>query len=610
MNKWIAICLLVLIVYISVSFELNSAWTGKEGIQTDHVTTAQYRWGDSPLDGNGFPVWAEDDTSKGWSETSTLYNPPNRQGRNYLWIRFKLPRAEGNQEIDGMTIQASQMFEVYYHHEKRYSFGNLRTGEYIGTPDRIVPLPDNSKGYMYLRIYSSSPNIGLFGDILLGSRDSIVTNLFKTEVIRLSLSLLYIIIGGISLYVYTRFRTQPYFFSFALFSICFGLYEISRLTIVYFFLDRPELWMYIELLSLYAGVASIVAFVEHLYGSGWMKLTRRLWQLNLVFGFVATILNVLQIVPVPKTLPLYQYFLIISIFIGFIHIWLNVRKEQEDAKLLLFGTFAFSATGLFDTIVNLWDKQINIPPLSYLGMLIMIYFIIVVLVRRLVSMFMQLKNSEKLSLAGQMAAGIAHEIRNPLTVLSGFLQLMKTDEKNKKNLNVMMSEIERINQIVTEFLVLSKPTSMHYEYHELKELLEEVLTLFQQQMEEMGIQTFLETEGHIPKVYCERNQLKQVLINLLKNAIEAMENGGIITISLIRYGKDRVRIHIRDEGDGISNEDLAKLGDPFFTTKEEGTGLGLMVSRKIIDQHGGSLNFFSHKGVGTTVRIELPNHSL
>ncbi|MED4584798.1 ATP-binding protein [Brevibacillus choshinensis] len=219
-----------------------------------------------------------------------------------------------------------------------------------------------------------------------------------------------------------------------------------------------------------------------------------------------------------------------------------------------------------------------------------------------------LQNSEKLALVGQLAAGIAHEIRNPLTSLKGFVQLMQKDGMRKPEyFAIMSSELARIELIVNELLVLAKPHAAAFEARDLSNLISHVVTLLETEaiLRKVMIRVVFETE--MPMIRCDENHLKQAFINFLKNGIEAMQGSGEIVIRL-RCEDNRVVIRFEDNGMGIPPEQLTRLGEAFFTTKESGTGLGLMVSRTIIENHRGTLRLMSALGEGTTVEVSLPVH--
>lgn len=220
-----------------------------------------------------------------------------------------------------------------------------------------------------------------------------------------------------------------------------------------------------------------------------------------------------------------------------------------------------------------------------------------------------LQKSEKLALLGQMAAGIAHEIRNPLTSIRGFVQLFKGDQDQNVYYDIVLSELDRINGIVGEFLFLSKPTTTAMQERDVKKLINDVVTLIQTQTILSNIQIGMEYESNLPYVYCDENQLKQVFLNILKNATEAMPNGGTIDLKVKKGKVKGVLIQIADQGVGIPKERIPKLGEPFYTTKEKGTGLGLMTCYKIIENHKGQLQIESEINKGTTVQIILPSAS-
>lgn len=218
-----------------------------------------------------------------------------------------------------------------------------------------------------------------------------------------------------------------------------------------------------------------------------------------------------------------------------------------------------------------------------------------------------LQNSEKLSVAGQLAAGIAHEIRNPMTAIKGFVQLMKAGFGDKKKyFDIMSSEIERIELILSELLILAKPQSIKYERKDIRVLLSQVITLLDSQAILNNVQFVTEYTPGVTHIYCDENQLKQVFINFIKNSIESMPEGGKVTIGIHSDSNQEILIRLVDQGCGIPKEILSKLGQPFYTTKEKGTGLGFMVSKQIIENHSGKIHVESEVNKGTTIEVRLP----
>ncbi|WP_050180032.1 ATP-binding protein [Domibacillus robiginosus] len=213
--------------------------------------------------------------------------------------------------------------------------------------------------------------------------------------------------------------------------------------------------------------------------------------------------------------------------------------------------------------------------------------------------------TEKLSLAGQLAASIAHEVRNPLTSIKGFIKLAREDVMHEAYYTIIEEEIDRIETIASELLVLGKPMSVEMETCDAGKMLKDVSMLLQSQavMRKVDIQ-YSEIEANC-FIRCNAGQMKQVFINIIKNAIEAMENGGVIRTSAHLNG-DKVEIIIKDEGKGMPESVLKKLGEPFYSTKEDGTGLGLMVCFNIVEQYEGTIRVESKVGEGTIFTIELP----
>lgn len=214
--------------------------------------------------------------------------------------------------------------------------------------------------------------------------------------------------------------------------------------------------------------------------------------------------------------------------------------------------------------------------------------------------------SEKMSIAGQLAAGIAHEIRNPLTSLKGFLQLLQAGVNQKEiYYQIMIEEIEKIEMITSELLFISKPMTDEKKIESIHSMVMDVIMLLKSQahLKNIEIEWSVDKDLH---TYCDRSQIKQVLINIIKNAIEATDKVGVIKIEVQPSMDGDIEIDIIDEGPGISDDIIDKIGEPFFTTKKGGTGLGLMITKQILDQQNGKIFIVNSSEKGSTFRIVLP----
>ncbi len=219
----------------------------------------------------------------------------------------------------------------------------------------------------------------------------------------------------------------------------------------------------------------------------------------------------------------------------------------------------------------------------------------------------ELRRKEKLAVIGQMAAAIGHEIRNPLSSLKGFTQVQQESYPNTNDFYpIMIQEIDRINSIVNDLMYLGKPKQISFSKANIEEIIAYTLSITQQQAKQQGVTIETLIAGPLPPIECDSHQLKQVFINLIKNAKESMLDGGKIKINVKVLGGNKMNISILDEGCGIDEESLNNLGEPFYTTKKDGTGLGLMVTNQIIKEHNGEIRFDSSQQNGTKVSVILP----
>ncbi len=222
--------------------------------------------------------------------------------------------------------------------------------------------------------------------------------------------------------------------------------------------------------------------------------------------------------------------------------------------------------------------------------------------------------AERLSSLGHLAAGVAHEIRNPLNAMAMGLQRLKREflpgEESKKEeylsfTGLIYREIRRVNEIIEQFLTLSRPFQLNRKETSLKDLLKNLITLFQEEAASDNITLSLEPGPELPLLKIDEEKLTQALINIMKNGIQAMEKGGTLRISTHSF-KDRVEVAIMDTGSGISSDQMEKIFNYYYTTKEKGVGLGLPIAHRIIEAHGGQLKVESQVGVGTKVTVALP----
>lgn len=218
----------------------------------------------------------------------------------------------------------------------------------------------------------------------------------------------------------------------------------------------------------------------------------------------------------------------------------------------------------------------------------------------------EVKKLEKLEIVGQLAAGIVHEIRNPLTSISGFVQLLEQGVHKKEFFNLIYSSFNDIEEYLQALLTIASPQPNEQKLVNMKLLVEDVIEQAKHRIASNHVHIKTEFESEIPIMLCDETQMNIVIKHLIINSIEATLDAGIVSI-IVRKEESNLLIKISDTGVGMSKERLAKLGEPFFSLKEKGTGIGLMLCYRIIWQYNGSILIESEENKGTTVEVRLPH---
>ena len=235
------------------------------------------------------------------------------------------------------------------------------------------------------------------------------------------------------------------------------------------------------------------------------------------------------------------------------------------------------------------------------------------------ALFDQLKERDRLSALGEMAAGLAHEIRNPLGAIKGAAQVLEPgglDDEQREFLDVIVEEVDRLDSVVRQFLDYARPYRGQRDSLDVNRVVERVATMVRAEAREPVVAVVVNLEAELPPVTGEAGQIQQVLLNLVRNACEAMDEGGVLTLEtasslMAKPGRPRerqaaVEVRVRDTGPGIPPASRENLFIPFFTTKPKGTGLGLAICQRIAQHHGGTITFHSREGRGTTFTVTVP----
>jgi two-component system sensor histidine kinase HydH len=222
----------------------------------------------------------------------------------------------------------------------------------------------------------------------------------------------------------------------------------------------------------------------------------------------------------------------------------------------------------------------------------------------------EVERSHRLAAVGSLAAGVAHEIRNPLSSIKGFATYFRQRyggvPDDVKVADIMIQEVDRLNRVITELLEFSRPMELKRKGTDMAGLVRHVLRTVEGQAREKGITVKTALSSGFPEAFIDSDRMTQVFLNLFLNALAAMDKGGVLSVSVTRHDGGGLRVSVTDTGAGIRKEDIGRVFDPYYTTKPSGTGLGLAIVHRIVEAHGGEIRLESEPGKGTTFTILLP----
>jgi len=222
----------------------------------------------------------------------------------------------------------------------------------------------------------------------------------------------------------------------------------------------------------------------------------------------------------------------------------------------------------------------------------------------------EIDRSRRLASIGRLAAGVAHEIRNPLSSIKGFATYFRERYRDvpedEKTADIMVQEVDRLNRVISQLLEFARPMNIQLQSVALIPFIQRSLTMVASQASDRNITIVSDLPPEGANLSIDPDRISQVLLNLYLNAFDAMEGGGTLSVKLAVHDEKRVKIEISDTGHGIEAKDMEKIFDPYFTTKSSGTGLGLAIVHRIVEAHGGEIRVQSETGQGTTVSVILP----
>ena len=222
----------------------------------------------------------------------------------------------------------------------------------------------------------------------------------------------------------------------------------------------------------------------------------------------------------------------------------------------------------------------------------------------------EIARSQRLASLGSLAAGVAHEIRNPLSSIKGFATYFKEryrdNPEDGRTADIMVQEVDRLNRVIGQLLDYARPMTMNRQPTPVQMVVRHALRMIESEAREKGVSVSADLPEDVAPLHIDPDRIKQVLLNLFLNALGAMQTGGMLSVILSEQPDRLVRLEVRDTGTGIDAKDIERIFDPYFTTKPSGTGLGLAIVQKIVEAHSGTVHAASVPGRGTTVSLLLP----
>jgi two-component system sporulation sensor kinase B len=546
-----------------------------------------------------------------------------------VWVHFTLPPTTDWQRpgmlvdrLYGLDLAVYQGSQLLYESKRNNTFDLNKL---------LLPLnPYSDPKDMYIRIVTSGDRAGLNSDIRIGDfgqlSDRFITKELPDLLLGTSIAFLSFIMLLCSRYLHRKQRSSWI-------SLCLIALSMGTLIIVYsplpyiYFSEYGKILLLLFDVSLFVLIPSFNYYIDQVFEGQHALFTKfRKFQagysvfcLISLFTYTATGVRYYEVYYLFST-QIMGFLIMLQLLSIIVLSILNAIKGNKNAIILSVGFFLFALSGTIDLTLYYLRNKTYVLFLWKFGVVIMIMTLVIILARRISADYSTLVNyskelelynhtlqrTEKMKIISDLAASVAHEVRNPLQVTRGFLQLLadRTDEKSKAYFELATNELDRASDIITDFLTFAKPEidtisllDLHEELRKIEAMMSPLAAMHG------GILNFNAQKNLF--IYGNSSKLKQAFINIIKNSIEAIAMDGVIQLEASTV-QGEVIVQITDNGDGMDEAQIAKLGVPFFSTKSKGTGLGLMVTFRIIEVMKGTIEFHSIKTKGTEVIIRFP----
>ncbi|WP_139992851.1 sensor histidine kinase [Paenibacillus paridis] len=609
--------------FVAQSYALSAA-------ATTAITEWEMIWEEDPYQAaqNGAPSVDAAQWQSFSFEDSLPEKPTNIQS---AWLRFQLPDydfARPSLMISKLTAKDVSIFinnKLIYKSERNYPYNKNEI---------LLSVSENEANQMvYILLHTDSDWLGLKKPIILGE-DQALSKMFMKK------DMLDVVIGGtlllisLGMFLCFMFLNRSYLAglsSLGAVIFCIALMILSLSTYLHTaYRDYGQVIYYMFDIGSNLLMPSLFIFFEKIFGRGPYGLITRFRKLQVVVSavsilwlFASFISSEIKSSYILVTTISFGGTVVIGNILLFVCLIRFCLQKNKEAIIITTGFGFFALIGVLE-IVWYFIKNMNYDLFFWkFGIFSFIAALVIILARRILQNYEQvvsyskqlevfnneLQRSEKMEIISQLAASVAHEVRNPLQVTRGFLQLLRETSINNKEKGFMVlaiDELDRASDIITDFLTFAKPqieqTTILNVSEELRKIEGMLIPLANMQGGVLKVDTAADLYVH-----GNSSKLTQALINIIKNSIEAIDTGGSISIRAYLDDSNHVIINIRDNGEGMDEYDLKRLGEPYYSKKTKGTGLGLMVTFRIIEVMQGRVEFFSTKGIGTEAVIQIPS---
>ncbi|UQZ35031.1 sensor histidine kinase [Paenibacillus sp. PK3_47] len=620
--KSIAAILMLLLLSAIVPLGIAMEWKGQAGTV---VKGWEQAWDESELHNVTGAAAIPDQNWIHITSGTAMPLPPGET--EAAWLRFDLPETQGDSallidKIYGNHIKAYRNNTLIFDSEAMVGFSGSKV---------LIPLTGEEEGRLYLWSTGNGRELGIEGEVRLGGYNKLLAFYVKQDLVDLVIGAALVFMSAALLMCLFFLRVE--FFSggfwLVLVILSFGVLMITYSPFLPLITHKQD--RIIEVcfdLALFTLLPAFTSYFERMFLNGRSRLLIRFRNFQLAYSLFCLCLMIanallsyrldtlyrMLTVNVLGIMMLLQFILLLSLAVKYAY------KGSRDAVIFSLGFGVFAVVALTELLLFFASGERYQLYWWKWGVVVFIISLIVILGRRFARNYERtveysrelekfntdLQRSEKMEIISELAASVAHEVRNPLQVTRGFLQILgeRSASKEQEYLKMAIDELDRASSIITDFLTFAKPGLDTVDVFEAGTELKHVAGILVPLANLQGGTIDLHLQNGLT-VLGNPSKFKQAFINLIKNSIESLEDNGRITVTAWKSGEDII-ISVKDNGEGMKASELARLGEPYYSNKTKGTGLGLMVTFRIIEAMDGTIKFQSTKGEGTEVTVKLP----